>query len=415
MKRFSTLFLFFLSSFFLLSLRAQPVVFGNLQEYVGDIIDGMPGSSGNQFTNLGPSQEEDWRELFGLIAEGDFAEAAATASGLQYRFVRFIDNSGATNEEFYLLERISGGVNYWGTYLFKPNACRKLVVQCPHPILDSNTGVQGIFVYQGLDAYAFFLSGTHRCNHISPSGCSGTTSVCGASAPYRRSDVAHNTLAGFHIATEVLYDRMPELYFVQLHGFARQGADPHVIMSNGSRDIPVTDLAAAIRDGLLAADPALTFKIGHLDLGWSRLLAFTNTQGRYINDSSEPCTQNADIGNGHFIHIEQEFSRLRAGETQWAKMQDALADAFECTQVAATEPDAGEVYWHQQPDGALQFNLPEGANYTLVLYNWLGQRLGQRRIGAHDTFSATEGAGVFVILADGQWMGSGKIIGKRAY
>ena len=245
MKHLPKLTLLLLCCLLFLPLRAQQVVFGNLQEYVEDIIDGMPGSSGNQFTNLGPSQEADWRALFQLILDENFSAAAAEATALQYRLVRFIDNSGANNQEFYLLERISGGVNYWGTYVFKPDACRKLVIQCPHPILDSNTGAQGIFVYKALNAYAYFVSGTHRCNHLSPSGCSGSTSVCGTSAPYRRSDVAHNTQAGFHIATEVLFDQMPDLYFVQLHGFAMQSGDPFVIMSNGSRDTPEPDLAAA--------------------------------------------------------------------------------------------------------------------------------------------------------------------------
>lgn len=181
-------------------------------------------------------------------------------------------------------------------------------------------------------------------------------------------------------------------------------------MSNGSRDVPIPDLAAAIRDGLLNADPALTFRIGHLDPGWNRLLAFTNTQGRYINGSSEPCTQNADSGNGHFIHIEQEFSSLRAGETQWAKMRDALEDAFACTPVAVAEPAASSPLWHLQPDGGIWFNLPEGPDYRLALYSWLGQRLGQYRITAREAFPAPAGAGVFVLWADGQLVASGKIV-----
>ncbi|MCB0581951.1 MAG: hypothetical protein KDD10_21910 [Phaeodactylibacter sp.] len=82
MKRFSLLSLLFFLTF--LALPAQQVVFGNLREHVEEIIASMPGSSGNQFTNLGPSQEEGWRALLELIAEESFADAAAAATGLQY-------------------------------------------------------------------------------------------------------------------------------------------------------------------------------------------------------------------------------------------------------------------------------------------------------------------------------------------
>ncbi|GJM31613.1 MAG: hypothetical protein DHS20C18_06140 [Saprospiraceae bacterium] len=383
-----------------------------MYDHIEETIDEMPGSSGNQYSNLTPSQEEDWRDLFQLIAEEEFAAVAAMAGDLEYRLLRFIDNAGAMNREFFVLEKTTGGGHYWGTYVFRPDACRRLVIQCPHPRVDSNTGKQGIYVYQNSDAYAYFLSGTHRCNHLSPTACSGSTSVCGSNATYRRSDVAHNTLAGFHLATEVLYDHFEDLRFIQLHGFGQQSGDPFVIMSNGSRNTPNMDLAANIRDGLLTADPALTFKIGHLDLAWNRLLAFTNTQGRYINQSTDACTSNATTGNGRFLHIEQEYSRLRANEQQWAKMLTAVESAIGCHTVAIQESASIDpVFWFSQTDRALHFDLPGGGPaYRFVFFNFLGQVLKQQEISAQSTiFLPDSGPGFFSVWDGGRWVTGGKI------
>ncbi len=395
----------------LVQANAQQTVFGNLYDHVVEVIDNMPGNSGNQYSNLTPSQEEDWRALIQLIQEENFAQAAAQASPLQYRLLRFIDNSGPTNQEFFVLEKTSEGSNYWGTYVFKPGACRRLVIQCPHPKFDSNTGKQGIFVYQKADAYAYFLTGTHRCNHISPTACSGTTSVCGSSAAYRISDVAHNTLAAFHLATEVLRDADDALYFMQLHGFAQQAGDPYAIMSNGSRDTPEEDFAVAIRDGLLDVDGVLTFKIGHLDLSWNRLLAFTNTQGRYINESVDACSANASSGNGHFLHVEQEYNRLRADADKWEKMLTAVEAAMPCNATATIEPVAPErIYWWLEANKTLHFNLPEGFEYTFVWYNLLGQPLQKCQVSAQSTISLQGfGPGVFTIWSEGNRVTSGKV------
>ena len=408
MKRSSTLILFLLA----LSIRpeAQQVVFGDLIAHINSTIDDMPGSSGNQFSNLTPSQEIGWRALIGMIQDKKYSQAAGAAPTFEYRLVRFLDNSEPQIKEYYLLEKTANGVYHWGTYVFRPDACRRLVLQCPHPKVDSNTGNQGIYVFKNLNNYAYFLTGTHRCNHISPSGCSGSTSVCGTSAPYRRSDVAHNTLSAFQVATEVLYDGEPELYFLQLHGFALQSGDPYAIMSNGTRDTPDPDLLAAIRDGLLDVDPSLTFKIGHIDLSWDRLLATTNTQGRFINGSNEPCTQNATFGNGHFMHVEQEFSKLRANQTAWDKMLHALELAVECTTVSSPEKPATAARWTFSSDRYLTFHLPENNNYELRISNLLGQTLQVARFSTSTRiYLEHRGFSVFTLWSEGRPLLSGKV------
>ncbi len=86
-----------------------------------------------------------------------------------------------------------------------------------------------------------------------------------------------------------------------------------------------------------STDESLTFKIGHIDKQWTRLLAFTNTQGRLLNESDNSCDTDADANSGRFVHVEQERSKLRENEQGWNKMVFALSRAFECEEVSALD------------------------------------------------------------------------------
>jgi hypothetical protein len=99
-------------------------------------------------------------------------------------------------------------------------------------------------------------------------------------------------------------------------------------MSNGTRETPTTDYATLIKDALLIEDNTLTFKLAHIDTGWTRLIGFTNTQGRLINNSTDHCNTSATTTSGRFIHIEQEKSKLREDASVWAKMSNALGSVF---------------------------------------------------------------------------------------
>ena len=83
-----------------------------------------------------------------------------------------------------------------------------------------------------------------------------------------------------------------------------------------------------LKTALLAADNSLTFKIAHIDTSWDRLRGFTNTQGRFINGSANPCNTSANATSGRFIHVEQEKSKLRQDATGWEKMNVALSTVF---------------------------------------------------------------------------------------
>ncbi len=392
-------------------LTAQTVVSGDLFDHIETTIDDLPGSSDGEYSDLSALNEGRWRSLIGEIVAGNYATAATEADAIGYQLLLYQDTGGPVAAEFYLLEKKPTANNYWGTYIFKPDACRPVVIQCPHPRADLNTGKEGIFAYRQIDTYGYFLSGTHRCNSTAAVSCSGTTSVCSStSQAYRRSDVAHNTRSAFHIATEVINDALPDKVFIQLHGFSKRTTDPYVIMSNGSRDTPTDDYAAYIRDALIVEDPVLSFEIGHHNLSWSRLLGFTNTQGRYINSSADPCTQNATGGNGHFIHIEQERTRLRDDATGWTKMKNALEMAFTCL-IEDTEDLEQEIATYDLTvEGRIVFRMAREGRYKLLAYNSLGQLLGAKwvRRGEEVRLPKAGGFGFFVLLDNGQRISAGK-------
>lgn len=81
---------------------------------------------------------------------------------------------------------------------------------------------------------------------------------------------------------------------------------------------------------MLAIESDLTFKIVHVHTDSTRLTAFTNTQGRFLNQSNNPCLQNAINPSGRFIHIEQEFDRFRQDHNGWDLIRQGLDSAFEC-------------------------------------------------------------------------------------
>lgn len=311
---------------------AQVQLSGNLQSYIDSIISNMPDSvGGNEYQHPNANEQNDWAEIIDSILAESYSAAHTLASSLEYRVIEYTDNSVSPNVTYYLLQMDQSGSNYWGTYIFNPNPERaQLVIQSPHPKKDYNTGKQGFYVFREVGARSFFLSGTSRCSSSSYSICDGTTSVCtGSSEDYRMSDQAHTEDGTFQITTERMLNNNSDLIFIQLHGFSKLSSDPYVIMSNGvQNDTPPVDYLSDLKDNLYAEDTTLTFKIAHIDTTWDRLLGTTNTQGRFINGSGDPCDDNATVNTGQFLHIEQERYKLRNDLAGWVKMSNAIAATF---------------------------------------------------------------------------------------
>ena len=304
-------------------------VHGNIENYLNEYVENIPGSSGNVYRVPSESELDTWSEIMSEFFSGNYYNAYTLAAAINYELVEFVDEGINGHNRFYIFQEKFPRNKYWGTYVFSEDPVYSdLVLQAPHPTYDTNTGFQAIYCFRRLIPRALFISGTHRCNSNAFSTCSGTTTACGGSTAYRVSDNAHNTNSVFQLMTETLFDQSESNCFVQLHGFAKLSSDPYLIMSNGTNKTPEVDYLSRIQIELQKLDPVLTFKIAHIHTDWTRLIATTNTQGRYINSSPDPCHQNASTTSGRFIHIEQEKSRLRADSTGWYKMFQALKYTF---------------------------------------------------------------------------------------
>lgn len=255
------------------------------------------------------------------------------------------------------------------------------------------------------------MSGTHRCNSNDASNCSGTTSTCGSSDAFRASDLPHHTDNVFQLTTKILTNTIPNAVFIQLHGFGKKSTDPYVIMSNGTKHTPSgVDYALQIRDALAATDNILTFKIGHLDENWTRLLGTTNVQGRLINNSNDPCSNAANMATGQFVHLEQEKGRLRDNEGGWQKVATALEKVFDCTIISSTNP---EITFEQplakiSPNPfsnqfTLEFTEPITDITYLKIYNLQGEFIYQTQIEAQQlnlTISESWATGMYIALIE---------------
>ncbi len=328
MKQTTSIFIIlFLGSF----LFAQTAT-GDIEIYMENIIDNAPGSSGDDYVIPNTSELNKWNTIIDFILADNIADARSNANSINYQITEFTDTSIAPNQVFYILEEKNTQFNYWGTYVFSKTPTRNnLIIQAPHIKYDINTGKQAIYCFKNNVARAVFINGTHRCNSESFSTCSGTTTACGSNDNYKMSDLAHTTTSMFQNTTEIMFSSISNSVFVQLHGFGKRSTDPYVIMSNGTRETPAIDYADLIKEALIEQDNTLTFKLAHKDQNWTRLIGFTNTQGRLINGSTDYCNISATSTSGRFIHIEQEKSKLRNNEVGWAKMSNALSNVFSST------------------------------------------------------------------------------------
>lgn len=312
--------------------KAQVIIeAGDIFDEVVEITNDMPGIEGGEYEDPTEEQLSQWNDVLTFLFDKDYDAAAQVALGLDYELVEFTDDQG----DVYFMLR-NAGANYWGTYIFNPYYCNRLVIQVPHPVFDFRTNKEGIHVFREIKAMFFQMSGAHRCNRVEASSCDGLTSSCnvvpdqGPLVPHKISDMAHTTTSIFQATTGKLFSHFSDSYFISLHAFGKKASDPYVILSNGTRVTPAVDYIDILADELKAIDPVLTFKIPHQDLMWDRLMGFTNTQGRLINSSVDICEDDATLTDGRFIHMEQEKMRLRNDINGWNKVANALFNTFGC-------------------------------------------------------------------------------------
>ena len=312
---------------------AQVIQSGDITAHVDSIISNMPDvTPSGAYLQPGSSSRAVWRSIIQAILAQDFAAADSIGATLSYQVVQFTDTEVSPNKVYYILERTPTSTSrYWGTFVFNFDASRPtLAIQCPHPRYDLKTGNQGFYCFKKSGAFAYFVAGTHRCNGETATMCDGTTTACGSPATaYRYSDQAHVVLGTFQLTTEEMLMEIPGLIIIQPHGYSAGTGDPDLIMSNGTRITPsATDWLVMLRDNLLLQDASLTFKLAHIDLDWTELLARNNCQGRLLNGSSDPCGTNAFSSTGRFLHLEQRYSGLRDNQANWNKLANAIIATF---------------------------------------------------------------------------------------
>ena len=190
-------------------------------------------------------------------------------------------------------------------FIWRESPTRGYILGAPHPWFDTGTLEESVALFQQIEARVLIVSGTHRCANENTSGCDGTTSVCGESAPYRESDMAHVAESLFQVIHQVSIDTFESDWVVSVHGMAADG----VSLSNGvggaaSVDGPVGRLYAAFSSSY-PDEYITTCNEGSGAVVDQRLCGSTNTQGRYVNGSVEVCNGAATEDASRFVHMEQ--------------------------------------------------------------------------------------------------------------
>lgn len=362
-----------------LSLLISSVIFsqnrsGDLENYIDDFIENVPRGSGNEYKNPSITQSNIWESLLNHILGNDINNARLQAGKIGYQIIEFLDTT--INQTFYVVEKKSNSSNHWGTYIFTKNPLiDKLIITAPHILNDTNTGQQAVYCLKKSLAKAVFLNGTERCNSNVFSDCSGSTETCDEGRQdFRISDVAHEDDSIFHKTTAILFNSIANSIFIQLHGFGQRTDDPFLIMSNGTRETPTTDYIEMLKNELLIEDDELTFKIPHQDLDWDRLIAFTNTQGRLINESIEPCKVEPTKTTGRFISLEQELSKLRSNTVGWEKVSNAINRVFNKSLSVNTENlEPKNLIYPNPTNGKLNFLVDD--IIAVKVFNSIGKEI----------------------------------------
>jgi hypothetical protein len=272
------------------------------------------------------------RDAFATVITAVLAGDTAAACQLppSYRLLQMQDPAAGS---LYVVAEVDAAgkpaaVLRWGTYAalaaLDEAPYRKLAVEAPHPLYDTNTEIESADLFVQARARYFLLAGTHRCADKEPSPCTGTSDVCGGPVePYRVSDVAHAVAAPFYAVHVALSSASPDLLFLQLHG--NSAACPDALVSDVSGDWPgagfAADLAAAVESkGATAGRCGAGFPTSACDL-----CGGGNVEARATAASKDPCSKGG-TEYGRFVHLEQSKA-LRKDPAAGAPGYQRLIDA----------------------------------------------------------------------------------------
>jgi hypothetical protein len=212
---------------------------------------------------------------------------------------------------------------FYGTYAANSAPTRQLVVEAPHPLFDTNTEFQATAVFTGTGARYLLVAGTHRCADAASSSCTGTTTACGASEPYRVSDAAHEDGLPFYAIHSALSTQDTSLPFLQLHGNSDTSC-PEALVSDSSGSWNANDPAGRLGAALTGQGVA----IGECGNGYPtagcNLCGTDNVEARESAGAPNACTQ-FGTSYGRFVHVEQHLTLRTA---PYSAMVAAVKTAF---------------------------------------------------------------------------------------
>ena len=250
----------------------------DLSSYVGTSISYVQGYS-EGYVVPSASQLGSFDSLITDLISQNIAAVAADAGDLNFELIEFTD-TGAGNNRLYCLRELAAGGQ--GFYCVDYDATTTHHISVPHPLYDRDTNTESVTVMRNTGAKYLSVSTSHRCANTAESSCSGTTTVCGVSGPYKISDAAHNVNAYFHHFGTNVHDQHATTHTLQLHGCGS---------STCPSNYDDADIVARLSAGTT------------MDLAPTELV---NRLGRYINGQPNPCQNSAtSFSNSRWQHIEQ--------------------------------------------------------------------------------------------------------------
>ncbi len=214
-----------------------------------------------------------------------------------------------------------------------------MVIEAPHQKHDTRTGVFSSEIFRQIGARAFLLAGTHRCANTASSSCSGTTTTCNGSGPFKVSDMAHTDQSFFQVFHEEASNETAGTRVIQVHGFSSDPEDPEFTISDGTTtDNPsgtyLPNQFTSVLESKIAGYSSKGGNSCNLAGDLNLLCGTWNTQGRYTNGvpSADACDTAASSATGLFLHAELSYDlRHTGGTVEPSTFIDTVLEVFSCS------------------------------------------------------------------------------------
>ena len=288
-------------------LIASPVVAATVSGLVATIHATLPGAGSNAFVQPQAGEIKAFAAAMRQLFATNAGAAASQFNALNYDVTTLIDTTN--NHTYSVVQERGSGSRGLGTYIVDAAYTRNIILEVPHPIVDTKTDSEGAAMLTALGARALFIGGTSRCaNRSVASPCDGTTGVCsgGVDQPFRQSDAGHFTQTFFQAAHTATLSLKATVF--SLHG--NSSAVPDVEISNGTKiSAASTALVNRLRDAIATqAINVASCNLASDNPATLTLCGTTNVQGRVTNGSPDACGTSASSASGAFIHLEQHLN-----------------------------------------------------------------------------------------------------------